>query len=71
MAILMTRKEAIRRLRMLALKDGHKENHYVKRALVEFLERREELVQGPQRTQVNGFHTGVVDISHRVSRYPN
>ncbi len=48
----MTKKEAIRRLENLALETGHKRNYYVKRALVEFLDRNERLLG---RTHTNGF----------------
>ncbi len=48
----MTKKEAIRRLENLALETGHKRNYYVKRALVEFLDRNEHLLG---RTHTNGF----------------
>ena len=52
----MTKREAKRRLESLALDTGHKKNYYVKRALVEFLERREHLL-GNHRTHRNGFST--------------
>ena len=48
----MTKKEAIRRLENLALATGHKRNYYVKRALVEFLDRNEHLLG---RRHTNGF----------------
>ena len=48
----MTKKEAIRRLENLALQTGHKRNYYVKRALVEFLDRNEHLLG---RRHMNGF----------------
>jgi len=48
----MTKKEAIRRLENLALETGHKRNYYVKRALVEFLDRNERLLA---RMHTNGF----------------
>ena len=48
----MTKKEAIRRLENLALETGHKRNYYVKRALVEFLDRNEHFLG---RTHTNGF----------------
>src|SRR5208337_5522535 len=40
----MTRKEAIRRLENLALETGHKRKYYVKKALVEFLDRNSHLL---------------------------
>jgi len=48
----MTKKEATRRLENLALATGHKRNYYVKRALVEFLDRNEHLLG---RTHTNRF----------------
>jgi predicted transcriptional regulator len=48
----MTKKEAIRRLENLALETGHKRNYYVKRALIEFLDRNERLLG---ETYTNGF----------------
>ncbi len=59
----------MRRLENLALETGHKRNHYVKRALLEFLDRNEHLLgNGPTRT--NGFST-LDPISHRLNRFPN
>ena len=40
----MTKKEAKQRLENLALETGHKRNYYVKRALVEFLDRKVHLL---------------------------
>jgi hypothetical protein len=40
----MTKKEAIRRLENLALERRHKRTYYVKRALAEFLDRKEHLL---------------------------
>ena len=40
----MTKREAKRRLEHLALETGHKRDYYIKRALVEFLERKEHLL---------------------------
>ena len=64
----MTKKEAIRRLENLALETGHKRNHYVKRALVEFLDRNEHLL-GDRRTHANGFST-LDQVSCRLDRFP-
>jgi hypothetical protein len=66
---LMTKKEAIRRLENLALETGHKRNYYVKRALVEFLERKEHLL-GYRRTHMNGVAT-LDQISRRVNSLPS
>lgn len=60
----MTKKEAIRRLENLALERGHKRNYYVKRALVEFLDRKVHLL-GYRRTHVNGVPT-LDEISRRT-----
>ena len=60
----MTKKEAIRRLENLALERGHKRNYYVKRALVEFLDRKVHLL-GYRRTHVNGVPT-LDEISRRL-----
>jgi hypothetical protein len=63
----MTKKEAMRRLEDLALETGHKRNHYVKRALVEFLDRNEHLLaHGPTRT--NGFST-LDQVPCRLTRF--
>ena len=51
----MTKKKALRRLEDLALDDGHKRNYYVKRALVEFLRRNENLLGGRQAERANGY----------------
>ena len=67
MAASMRKKEAIRRLEDLALERGHKRNYYVKRALVEFLDRKMHLF-GDRRTQVNGVPT-LDEISRR--RFPH
>jgi hypothetical protein len=40
----------------LALETGHKRNYYVKRALVEFLDRKEHLL-GYRRMHMNGVPT--------------
>ena len=65
-AILMTKREAIRRLEHLALEAGHKRNYYVKRALVEFLDRNEHLLDHtPAHT--TGF-SALDDVFCRSSR---
>jgi hypothetical protein len=64
----MTKKEAIRRLENLALEAGHKRNYYVKRALVEFLDRKEHLL-GYRRTHTTGFST-LDEVSCRMNRFP-
>ena len=65
----MTKKEAKRRLEDLALETGHKRNHYVKRALVEFLDRNEHLL-GHQPTRTAGFST-LDQIPYRPNRFPS
>ncbi len=67
----MTRKEAIRRLEQLALENGHKKKHYIKRALVEFLENREALLLGERRSRVNGTYATLGQISYRLNRQLN
>ena len=67
----MTRKEATRRLEELALEHGHKRKHYIKRALVEFLESREPLTLGQRRPQVTAVHPALAQISPRLSKFPN
>lgn len=52
----MTKREAIRRLEHLALEAGHKRNYYVKRALIEFLDRNEHLLDYKPMRPV-GFST--------------
>ena len=64
----MTKKEVIRRLENLALERGHKRNYYVKRALVEFLDRKVHLL-GDWRTHVNGIPT--LDEISRRNRFPH
>jgi hypothetical protein len=64
----MTKKEAIRRLENLALETGHKRNYYVKKALVEFLDRKEHLL-GYRRTHMNGFST-LDEIPRRLNGFP-
>jgi hypothetical protein len=63
----MTKKEAKRRLEDLALETGHKRNHYVKRALVEFLDRNEHLL-GHRPTRTAGFSTPD-QIPYRPNRF--
>jgi hypothetical protein len=65
----MTKKEAKRRLENLALETGHKRNYYVKRALLEFLDRNEHVL-GHRPTRTTGFST-LDQISHRLNRFPN
>jgi len=67
----MTRKEAIRRLERLALENGHKRKHYIKRALVEFLENRETLLLRARRNPVNGVYPALDPISARLNKFPN
>lgn len=67
----MTRKEAIRRLENLALETGHKRNHYVKRALVEFLENREEHLLAERRSRFSGVHPALDEIARRLNRFSN
>ena len=63
----MTKREAKRRLENLALQTGHKRDYYIKRALVEFLERKEHLLgHGPTRTV--GFST-LDEIPYRLNRF--
>ena len=64
----MTKREAKRRLENLALETGHKRNYYVKRALVEFLERKEHLL-GHTPTRSVGFST-LDEIPYRQNRFP-
>jgi hypothetical protein len=65
----MTKREAIRRLENLALETGHKRNYYVKKALLEFLDRKEHPF-GERRTLMNGFPTPY-EISPRLNRFPS
>jgi len=67
----MTRKEATRRLEEMALEHGHKRKHYIKKALVEFLENREPLMLGERRPQVTSVHPALAQISPRLSKFPN
>ena len=65
----MTKREAKRRLENLALETGHKRNYYVKRALVEFLERKEHIL-GHSPTRMVGFST-LDQIPYRLNRFPS
>jgi len=63
----MTKREAKRRLENLALQTGHKRDYYIKRALVEFLERKEHLL-GHSPTRMVGFST-LDEIPYRLNRF--
>jgi hypothetical protein len=65
----MTKREAIRRLENLALETGHKRNYYVKKALLEFLDRKERPF-GDRPTLMNGLSTPY-EISPRLNRFPS
>ncbi len=65
----MTKREAKRRLENLALETGHKRDYYVKRALVEFLDRNEHLL-GHKPTRTIGFST-LDEIPYRLNRFPS
>ena len=67
----MTRREAIRRLERLALENGHKRKHYIKRALVEFLENRETLLLGERRPRVDSIYRALDPIAARLNKFPN
>ncbi|HZC45684.1 MAG TPA: hypothetical protein VE243_04365 [Candidatus Acidoferrum sp.] len=64
----MTKREAKRRLENLALEAGHKRNYYVKRALLEFLDRNEHLL-GNKRARTNGYST-LGEVAYRFDRFP-
>ena len=64
----MTKREAKRRLENLALETGHKRNYYIKRALVEFLDRNEHVL-GHQPTRTIGFST-LDQLPPRLNRFP-
>ncbi len=68
MAAQMTKREAKRRLENLALETGHKRNYFVKKALVEFLDRNEHRL-GDRRTHTNGSAI-LNDISLRMNGFP-
>jgi hypothetical protein len=58
----------MRRLEHLAIEAGHKRNYYIKRALIEFLDRNEHLLDyHPSRTS---RFSSVVGISPRSARSP-
>ena len=63
----MTKREAKRRLENLALQTGHKRDYYIKRALVEFLERKEHLI-GHSPTRTVGFST-LDQVPYRLNRF--
>jgi hypothetical protein len=65
----MTKREAKRRLEDLALETGHKRSHYVKKAMVEFLDRNDRLFGG-RRPRTNG-HSTLDDVSARLNRFPS
>jgi len=64
----MTKREAKRRLENLALETGHKRNYYVKKALVEFLDRNKHLADD-RRTHTNGLSV-LDEVSFRTNRFP-
>ena len=64
----MTKREAMRRLEHLATEAGYKRNYYVKRALIEFLDRNEGLLD-IKPTHRHGFST-LNQASARLSRSP-
>jgi hypothetical protein len=66
--VAMTKREAKRRLEELALDAGHKKNYYVKRALIEFLDRNQHRL-GYTRTHRNGF-SSLDDVFTRLNRVP-
>jgi len=64
----MTKREAKRRLENLALETGHKRDYYIKRALIEFLERKEHLlVDRRPYGNSNSFST-LDQLSSRLNR---
>jgi hypothetical protein len=63
----MTKREAKRRLENLALETGHKRDYYIKRALVEFLERKEHLLVDRRPNGNNSFST-LDQLSSRLNR---
>jgi hypothetical protein len=64
----MTKREAKRRLENLALQTGHKRDYYIKRALVEFVERKEHII-GHSPTRMVGFST-LDHVFSRPNRFP-
>jgi hypothetical protein len=67
----MTRKEAVRRLQNLALEAGHKRHHYVKRALLEFLEKREALLPVGNPVRDRDVHSEFDRASYQSSKFPH
>jgi len=65
----MTKKEATRRLENLALETGHKRNYYVKKALLDFLDRKQHSSSSYPRTMMNGSQSPY-EISPRINRFP-
>ena len=65
---IMTRKEAIRRLENLALEEGHNRKHYIKRALVEFLENRESLLRNEREPRTNDIHPVFAQLAPRLNK---
>ena len=65
----MTKKEAIKRLENLALETGHKRNYYVKKALLEFLDRKQNSSSGYPRTMMSGSQSPY-EVSPRLNRFP-
>jgi hypothetical protein len=64
----MTKREAKRCLEQLAVESGHKRDYYIKRALVEFLERKEHLlIDRRPHGNNNGFST-LDQLSSRLNR---
>jgi len=66
----MTRKEAIRRLEYLALETGHRRKHFIKRALVEFLESREAMLLGQRGYSNHAGRPSAPAAATRLNRYP-
>jgi predicted transcriptional regulator len=65
----MTKREAIKRLENLALETGHKRNYYVKKALLEFLDRKAHSSSGYPRTMMTASQSPY-EISPRQNRFP-
>jgi hypothetical protein len=65
----MTKREAIRRLENLALETGHKRNYYVKKALLEFLDRKQHSSPAYSRMLMNGSPSPY-EIAPRLNRSP-
>jgi hypothetical protein len=64
----MTKREAMRRLEHLAVEAGHKRNYYVKRALIEFLDRNDHLLD-VRPTRRSGF-SALTNTSSGPGRSP-